>query len=418
MNKGCLFGLIAFLVLGALGLGYYFYSQNDHDPVVYDTTKPEYLDIVKKTVATGSIKPRKEVNIKPQVSGVVDKLFVEAGEVVKKGQKIAKIKLIPSPVNINNAESSVELARIRYENAKRELTRQREVFDKKLDVDQAKVNFDNAQQEEDRQRKLFEDGIIPEVDYNRFKLDVNLRRSEYENAKLLATNNMKQFESDVDIRKQELDAAINNLQLLREGASKKSKQVSNLVVSTVDGMVLAIPVEEGASVIERNTFNEGTSIAAVADMNSLIFEGKVDESDVGKLKEGMPLVLTVGAIQEEKFDATLEYISPKGEEEEGTVKFVVRAAVTPREDIFLRAGYSANGDIIIDKKDQVMSIKERDVIYKNDSTFVEVKTGDKEFEKKEIKVGISDGIQVEVLNGLDTATQIKVIKNTEGSSED
>ena len=157
-----------------------------------------------------------------------------------------------------------------------------------------------AQQEEQRQRGLFDDGIISEQEYNRFKLDLELRKTEYENSQILSKNNLSQFETSVDIRRQELNAAINNLQLLREGASRNSRQVANVVVSTVDGMVLDIPVEEGSSVIERNNFNEGTSIAIVADMSNLIFEGKVDESDVGKLKEGMPLVLTVGAIEETK----------------------------------------------------------------------------------------------------------------------
>ena len=175
-------------------------------------------------------------------------------------------------------------------------------------------------------------------------------------------------------------------------------------------MVLEVPIEEGSSVIERNNFNEGTSIAIVADMQSLIFEGKVDESDVGKLKEGMPIELTVGAIEDEKFDATLEFISPQGKEEEGTVKFEVRAAIQPTTDVFLRAGYSANGDIILDRRDSVIALKERDVIFKNDSTYIEIQTGDQEFEKQIVEVGLSDGIQIEVLNGVDTTTQVKVQK--------
>jgi len=173
-------------------------------------------------------------------------------------------------------------------------------------------------------------------------------------------------------------------------------------------MILDIPVEEGSSVIERNNFNEGTTIASVADMTSLIFEGNVDESDVGKLKEGMPLELTVGAIDDAKFQANLEYISPKGTEEEGAVKFEIRAAIQPNKDYFLRAGYSASGDIILAKREQVLSIKERDVLKEGDTTFVEVKTGDQEFEKKQVKLGMSDGILVEVLEGLDTEAEVKL----------
>lgn len=411
MSKGCGISLAVFLFIVSILLGGYFYKKSKKDPVVYEVTKPEILDIVKKAVATGSIKPRLEVHIKPQVSGVVEVLYVEAGLMVKKGEQIAKIKLVPSQVNINSAQSSVELGRIRLKEAQRELERQKEVFGKKLDVEQARISYENARIEEERQKKLYDDGVISQQSYNNFKMEMELQKTIYENAQILSRNSLRQFESEVDIRTQELEAAIDNLALLQEGASKSSKQVSNIVVSTVDGMVLDIPVEEGTSVIERNNFNEGTSIAIVADMNSLIFEGKVDESDVGKLKEGMPLELTVGAIEDKKIAATLEYISPKGIEEEGSVKFEIKAAIQPSEDVFLRAGYSANGDIILDRRDSVVSIKERDLIINEDSTFVEVVVGDQQFKKTQIKTGLSDGIQIEVLSGIDTATQIKVLTN-------
>jgi len=415
MNKGCLISTIVIVALLSAGLFYYFYEQNRKDPIVYDTTKPFVTSIVNKTVATGSIKPRQEVAVKPEVSGVVEELYVEAGDLVKKGQKIGKIKLVPSQVNINTAQSNVELARIRLKESERELRRQTDVNSGQLDVLDAQANFEDAQREEERQRRLFEDGVISEVTYNPFKLQVSLAKTRYENAKIASVNSLRQFEADLDIRKQELDAAINNLQLLREGASRKSKQVMNIVVSTVDGMVLDVPVEEGSSVVERNTFNEGTSIATIADMNNLIFEGKVDESDVGKLQEGMPLSLTVGALPGKSFDANLEHIAPQGIDEEGTVKFEVRAAITPVKDVFLRAGYSANADIILDKKEKVIAINERDLMFEEDSTtYVEVAVGDQEFEKRVVSVGMSDGVQVEVISGLDTLTNIKVVKDPNG----
>ena len=410
MNKGCVIGLGVFLLLITIGLSYYFIQKRDKAPEGVKTTKPTVSDIVKKTVATGSVKPRKEVNIKSQVSGVIDVLYVEAGITLKKGDRIAKIKLVPSQVNINNAQSSVELARIRYKEAQRELKRQSEVNTRKLDVENARINYENAKKEELRQKKLFDDGVVSELDYNQFKVDLELRKAQLDNAEIVSNANLKQFEADVDIRKQELEAAISNLQLLREGATKNSQQVSNIVVSTVDGMVLDVPVEEGSSVIERNNFNEGTTIASIADMNSLIFEGKVDESDVGKLNEGMPLELTVGAIEDEKFSATLEYISPKGVIEEGTVKFEVRAAIRPTSETFLRAGYSASGDIILDKKENVVAINERDLLIQNDSTFVEIEVGDNKFEKRQVVVGLSDGILIEVVQGLDTLTTLKIQK--------
>lgn len=412
MIKKILYGVLGVIFLAlTVWLVSYFYEQNTTDPIVYETTKPFVTDIVKKTVATGSIKPRKEINIKPQVSGIVEKLYVEAGEQVRKGDPIAKIKLVPSPVNINNAQSSVELARIRLNDAKRELTRQRGVFSNKRDVEQAQINYDNALREKNRQKQLYDDEVISKQDFNQLELDVELRKSQLENAKIESTRSVKQFETEVDIRQQELDAALNNLQLLREGASKKTKQVSNIVKATVTGMVLDVPVEEGASVIERNNFNEGTTIGIVADMNSLIFDGKIDESDVGKLKEGMPLVLTVGALENVSIDAVLEYISPKGELEEGTVKFQIKADIRQTDDVFLRAGYSSSADIILAKKDKVLALKERDVIYEDEATFIEVETGEQKFEKRTVKVGISDGINVAVESGVsDTTLVLKVQK--------
>ena len=411
MNKGCIIALISVLGIFSIMLGVYFYNQSHKDPIVYKTEKPVVLDIIKKTVATGSVKPRQEVQIKPQVSGVIDELYVEAGELVKKGQKIAKIKLVPSQVNINSAQNQVELARIRYEEAKRELKRQKEVFERKLDVEGARARYETDLKDFERNQQLFEGGVVSEQVFNEIKRNMEISKADFDNAELLAKNTMSQFEADVDIRNQELQAAINNLQLLREGATKNSRQVNNVIVSTVDGMVLDVPLEEGGSVIERNNFNEGTTIASVADMNSLIFEGNVDESDVGKLKEGMPLELTIGAIEDKKFDATLEYIAPKGEEEEGTVKFEIKAAINPTKEVFLRAGYSASGDIILDKRDQVMAIKERDVIFEGDTTYVEIAVGEQEFEKKQIQLGLSDGISIEVVTGLDSRTEVKVQKN-------
>ena len=410
MKRGCIISVVVVIVLASLGLGYYFYKQSKKDPTVYKTSKPEVKDIIKKTVATGAVKPRKEVHVKPQVSGVIDELYVEEGDMVIKGQRLARIKLIPSEVNINSAQSSVELARIRLREAERELQRQREINDKSLDIQNALASYENAKKEEERYKTLLDDGIVSVQEYNRYKLDLDLAKAAYDNALITSGNQLKSFEADVDIRKQELQAAQNNLQLLREGATKNSQQVSNIVTSTLDGMVLDIPVEEGTSVIERNNFNEGTSIAVIADMNALIFEGKVDESEVGKIREGMSLELTVGAIEDAKFPAMLEHIAPKGELEEGTVKFKIIAAIEPTDDVFLRAGYSASGDIILDRRDSVLAINERDLIIKNDSTWVEVATGDQQFEKRTVETGLSDGIMVEVLNGIDSTAQIKILQ--------
>jgi HlyD family secretion protein len=408
MKKGCL--IVALVVIGLMSVWivYYFMVQNKKDPVVYDYVKPQVEDIVKKAVASGSIKPRKEVNIKPQVSGVIEKLYVEAGEIVKKGQKLALIKLIPSEVNINSAKSNLELAKIRYNDALREVKRQRNVNSQELDIQQAEANYKVASKELTRQESLHEEGVISDQDLLQFQLDADLKKNTFENMKITSTNNLASSEIEVEIRKQELDAALNNLQLLREGKTSNSKQVANIVNSTMDGMVLDVPVEEGSSVVERNNFNEGTNIAIIADMGSLIFEGTIDESDVGKLKVGMPLVLKIGAIANEEFKGTLEFIAPKGTEEEGTVNFKIKADIQNEDSkTFLRAGYSANADIILERKDKVITINERDIIFKDDKTIVEIVKGDQEFEEVEIQTGLSDGVLIEVVSGIDTTTQIK-----------
>ncbi len=412
-NKGCIISVVVLLVIATLVLGFYFLGDLGQQGEEFETENPVVMDIIKKAVATGTIKPRREILIKPQVSGVVDELYVEEGALVEKGQKLARIKLVPSEVNINNARSNVELAKIRLDEAKRELERQRLVFEQNLDVEAAKSRLLNAQQEEQRYRDLYNEGVISQQEYNQYKLDLELQKTAFDNAEITSKNSLKQFETTIDIRKQEYDAAVNNLQLLREGASKNSQQVANIVTSTVTGMVLDIPLEEGSSVIERNNFNEGTTIASIADMNDLIFEGKVDEADVGKIKEGMPLVLTVGALPEQSFDALLEFISPKGVEEEGAIKFEVRAAMKTAEGVFLRAGYSANADIILDKRESVVALKERDVLFEKEKTFIEVSKGGNDFEKTEVSLGLSDGVFAEVNSGVDTTTQIKVQKEME-----
>lgn len=408
MKKGCMIGTVVMLVLLTAGLIFYFVKQKKKDPGNLKFEKPAYADVIRKTVATGVVKPRLEINIKPQVSGVIEEIYIVEGQVIEKGAPVAKIKLIPSQISINQAQTNVDLSNLQVKEAERELTRQRKIAQQSLDVEAARLNYENAKIEEERQRRLYEDGVISQQEYNQVKLDLNLRKATYENTKISSENSLRQFENTLDIRRSELRSAVDNLNLLKEGAAKNSKQVSNIVTSPVSGMVLDIPVEEGSSVIERNNFNEGTTVAIIADMNALIFEGKVDESDVGKLKEGMPLILKIGALDSITFNATLEFISPKGVKEEGTVKFEVKAAVRPDSSIFLRAGYSANGDVVLEKRSQVLTVKERDIIHDKDKKFVEVKKSEKIVEKVEIKTGLSDGLITEILSGLDTTIQVKV----------
>lgn len=399
-------GIVVFTLV-SIFLGYYLISQNQSTDMVYSFEKPILRDITLKTVATGKVKPRQEVNIKPQVSGVIEELYVKAGDLVRKGEKLAKVRLVPSQLNINNATSSVELARLRLRDAERELERQKSQNDSQQDIKEASLRYEKAKADFDRNKALFEDGVIAASDFERVRIEFELQSAAYTNMKTIVGNNLLRFQNEVEIRNEELESAINNLQLLKEGASKNSKQVANIIKSTVDGMILDIPVEIGSSVVERNNFNEGTNVAVVADMNTLMFEGKVDESDVGKLGIGMPLVLTVGAIEDKSFAASLEFVSPKGVEEEGSVKFAIEASIVNDSSVFLRAGYSASADIILAKKSQVLSLMERDVIFEGDSMFVELRTGDQTYEKIQVQTGLSDGIFIEVIQGIDSTKEVR-----------
>jgi HlyD family secretion protein len=310
----------------------------------FDTT------IIKKTVATGAIIPRKEVNMKSQVSGIVEKLYIVAGQQVKQGDVIAKIKIIPNMLNMANAENR---------------------------INSAQINYDNAKLEYDRNKGLLEQNIISKQDFLPFDL------------RLKATN-------------EELNAAKDQLQIIKEGVAKSSQSSSNTYVkSTISGMVLDVPIKEGSQIIESNTFNEGTTISSVANMGEMIFEGKLDESEVGKVQVGNSIELTVGAIDKTKFSAILEYISPKGVSENGAIQFIVRAKVDNSSigTSFLRAGYSANADIILSRKDKTLAVPESCLQFEGDKPFVEIKVGDKT-EKRFIKTGISDGINIELLEGL------------------
>ena len=352
-----LFLILLALIIAALFIGtaVFLYQKSQEKPVIYETAMAFKTDIVKKTVATGSIKPRKEIEIKPQVSGVVDKLFVEAGEIVKKDDLIARIQLIPDMEHLSSAESRLASARI---------------------------NLRNAKLEYDRQKVLFEYGLIGELTFKKFLLNYELQQEA-------------------------VSSAENTVDLIREGASKKSGNVANLVRSTVEGMVLVVPVKEGTFVTETNTFNQGTTIANVANMRDLIFEGKLDESEIGKVKVGMELILNVGAISGKTFDANLEYVSPKGMDDQGTIKFEIKAAVGIQEDLFLRAGYSANADIVLDRREQVLAINEGNLITEDGKSYVEVEVGPQEFERKEIETGLSDGINIEILGGINEQTKFK-----------
>ncbi len=335
----------------------FLYQKSEEKPVVFTTQEASVQNIIKKTVATGAVVPRREVNIKPRVSGIIEKLFVIAGDVVKKGDKIAQIKIIPNMVNLNEAENRLNRSSLQLENAK--------------------IDFE-------RNKKLYEGKMIALAEFQPFQLAYNNAIAEQNTAE-------------------------NNLQLIKEGISKSSGKVTNtIVISTIDGMVLDVPLKEGSSVIESNTFNEGTTIAVVADMGEMIFEGKVDESEVGKINVGMNLILKIGAIDQEKFDAILEYIAPKGVKENGAIQFLIKAKMNLKPGSFIRAGYSATADIVLDKRDSVLSVSESLIQFEGeDKPYVEIETEPQTYRRSYVKLGLSDGINTEILSGINKGDKIK-----------
>ncbi len=348
--------IVAGLVALFAGTLWYLWRKAQKPVVVYKTESPSVSDIVKKTVATGSVIPRKEVAVKPQVSGIIDSISVEAGQKVKRGDLLAVIRVVPNTAALAAAESR---------------------------VNQGKIKSEDAEREYQRQSKLAADGVVSDKDFR----GATVAR---------------------DTAKEELAAAEDSLQVVRRGVAARSGNEGNTrVVATIDGTVLDVPVKEGGSVIETNTFNDGTTIATLADMSALIFEGKVDESEVGKLKPGMAIVLTIGALEPAKFNAVLERIAPKGVDENGAIQFKIRAALTATGDALIRANYSANADIVLDRRDKVLAVKESLLQFERDDVFVEVEKTPQQFEKRKIKTGLSDGVNIEVIEGLTKDDKIK-----------
>lgn len=352
--------LIVVIFGGAI---YYLYQKDQEPPVKFSTATPTIETIVRETVATGTIKPREEVPVKPNISGIIDKLFVEAGDTVVVGQLVAQLKVVPSVANLNNAKNQIRTAQINVQNEKK-------IYD--------------------RQKELFNKGVISANDFD-------LSQRSY------------------DIAIQNLIAAEETFEIVKNGTiAGIGDAATTEIKATISGMVLDIPVKVGNQVIEANNFNEGTTLALLANTNDMIFEGKVDESEVGKIKEGLPLEITVGALVGEKFDAVLDYIAPKGVEENGAVQFEIEGTLIEKEnDVFIRAGLSANASIILEKADKVLAIKESLVQFDENTKkpFVELMVGEQQFERKDITLGISDGINVEVKEGLTKDDKIKVWNN-------
>ena len=343
-----------------MGTFYMLWKKSQPKEIVYDIITVEAGNIENTSVATGKVSPRDEVMIKPQVSGIVSELRKKAGDLVKSGEVIAVVKVIPEMASLNAAESRVKIA---------------------------EINFNQITAEHERQKRLFERGVI-------------------------ANQEMEKAQADFDKGREELENAKNNLDIVRDGISRKMAQQSNTQIrSTIDGMILDIPVKVGNSVIQSNTFNDGTTIATVANMNDMIFIGKVDETEVDRVHVGMPIKLVIGAITNRKFEALLEYIAPKGVEENGAILFEIKAAAAIPDSVTIRAGYSANAEIVVAKADSVLRIPESTLSFSGDTTFVYILTDTlskpKVFDRTEIKTGISDGIHIEVIEGIEKGMKVR-----------
>lgn len=350
---------LAAAVLGVLaGSGYYVWQRDQAPKQTFAAEPPFYATIQKKTVATGAIVPRNEVKLKSQVSGVVEAMYVEPGRYVNAGDLVALIRIVPNPERVAGADADVQRAVLRVQNARRE---------------------------HDRYKALLDQKAVSPVEYVRFQQELEYALAEEK-------------------------AARERLEIAKSGASAALGQAANQVRSTVSGTVLEAIREVGAFIIESNTFNEGTTIASVADLNQMIFKGKIAESDVGKLKIGMPMEIVVGALEENRLSATLEYVAPKGVDDRGNVEFEIRAAIRPDPQVFLRAGYSANANLILDKRDSVLAISEGNLIFEGDKTFVEVETAPGIFEKRAVKTGLSDGLRIEIVSGLAPNEKIKILE--------
>ena len=371
-RKGTLITLIVIILLFALGVRY-IWLKDQQDPIVYQYEMPAINSVVKKTVATGSIVPKEEVLIKPNISGIIDAIFVEAGATIVSGDLIAKVRVVPNISALNSAQNNIKSAKDQVETARLTLEGQKSIFE--------------------RQRVLFDKGVVS--------------ANEFDNAQLAFDQATQRYNQE----QVNLLAAEQTYDIVKTGSTQGMGASANTEIrATVSGMVLDVPVKVGNQVIESNNFNDGTTIAVLADVNKMIFEGKVDESEVGKISENLALEITVGAIENKTFDAVLDYIAPKGIEENGAVQFEIKGTLSKKDTTFIRAGLSANASIILARADDVLTVKEALIQYDAETLmpFVEIETGDQKFERREVTLGISDGLIVEVLSGLKEGDQIKV----------
>ncbi|WP_370477606.1 efflux RND transporter periplasmic adaptor subunit [Tamlana flava] len=371
MNKTVKIILVLVAIIALAFVLKYFKDSNSKDIIDYKIEEPFYTPINTKAVATGKLNPEEEVELKPQISGIVDKILVEEGDIVKKGDLIAKIRVVPNEQSLVSAKSRIA---------------------------SSKLSFDNAKTLYDRNKALFEKGVISQQDFENSELSFNQA-------------------------KEALAQAQNDYQIIKRGSISGGSSANTNIIAQIPGTILEIPVREGDQVIQSNNFNAGTTIATIADMSLMIFEGKVDEAEVGKLKEGKEIKVILGAINDKEFPATLTFVAPKGIEENGAVQFTIKADVKIDSITNIRAGYSANAEIDLEAKDSVLAIREALLQYDRftEKPFVEILDGENKYRKADVELGISDGINIEITEGVKMGDKIKVwnkaSKDNEGNEE-
>lgn len=362
MKKMIIAGLVAIVFIGTF---VFLWIKAQPQPKVYDEFTPTVADLRKTTVLTGKIEPRNEVNIKPQISGIITELMKEAGQTVQAGEVIAKVKVIPDMGQLSSAQSRLRLA---------------------------EINLKQARTDYEREKVLYDKGLVSADEYDKIHQAYNQAREER-------------------------GAAQDNLEVVRDGVSSNNANASStLVRSTVTGVILDVPVKVGNSVILSNTFNDGTTIATVANMNDLIFRGNVDETEVGQVNVGMPMTITVGALQDLKFNARLEYISPKAVEANGANQFEIKAAVQVPEKTGVRSGYSANAQIVLAEALHVLTVPESAIHFEGNNTYVYLVQGkgkNKTYQRRNVKVGLSDGVNIQIKSGLTINDRVRGLERVE-----
>ena len=375
---------LLFVILLFMGVKYLI-TSNSAEKEEFLTRKPMVQNMEDKVMATGKIVPREEIEIKPNMSGIIDKILVKEGDHVTAGQLVATLKIVPSVSQVNAAQQDVQNAN--------------------LQINNAKANLATQQQQFNMQQRLYNQGVVSKQEF------------------LTAQQNLLNMQNSLKNSYQQLQTAQKNLQIARTGVADGLQNLATTQIrSKANGTVLEVPVKVGYQVIEANQFNAGTTICSVADLNSLIFEGKIDEAQAGKIKEGMDMNIVIGALQNKTFPGKVTMIAPKGKDESGTIKFPIEGDVFNPSNEYIRAGFSANGEIVLSSQKNALLLDESLVQYEKekgvDKPFVEVKQPNGSFKKVYVKLGASDGINVQILSGIDKNADVKVWNPSDKDKEE